>query len=66
MTTDNEVVLPQKAQDRLKGYIAQRQQMQAGINQYFLGVMDSLGLEGQWDLDPDRMVAVKIEQPVKG
>lgn len=65
MTTKDEVVLPPKVQEKIKGYLGQLQQMQAQVNQYFQGVVDSMGLEGQWDLDAKRMTAVNRAQPVE-
>ncbi len=63
MSSENEVVLPPKVQERLRAYMAQLQQMQAGVNQYFQGICDSLGLEGEWSLDIARMMAVKQAVP---
>lgn len=60
--SENEVAIPLKAQERLRASIAQVNQMQQAINAYFQGVCDSLDLKGQWDLDAQRMVAVKRQE----
>lgn len=63
MISGNEVVLPPKAQERLRAFLAQMQQAQAGAAQYFQGVIEGMGMEGEWTLDTARMVAVRTDVP---
>ena len=63
MDTENEAYLPQSAKDALQANLAQLNQLQQSIHLVFQGVILGMGLEGQWTLDIERMVAVR--QPVE-
>ena len=64
-----EVTLPEPTQKQLKSFIDQteqqiltiKSQMRAQANLYLQGVLNGMGLEGQWNLDAARMVLVKAE-----
>lgn len=61
-----EVKLPKTVQPRLEGYIAQVEIAKGNLGRYLQGICDSLGLEGQWDLDAKRMMATKVEEKPSG
>jgi len=66
MDTENEALLPQSAKDALQANLAQLKQLQQSIHLVFQGVILGMGLEGQWTLDIERMIAVRqqAEEPI--
>jgi len=61
-TQPTEVAVPVGAQPKLQQFLAMRQQAESQLTTYMQGVMDTLGLDGIWNLDVQRMVIVKVEK----
>ena len=55
----NEAELSPRVKARLRETFAQISQLQTNATQYYKGVIDGMGLDGQWTLDAERMMAVK-------
>ena len=56
-----EVRLPKTVQTRLQAYVAQVEVARGNLDRYLQGICDAMGLEGQWNLDVQKMMAIKVE-----
>ena len=56
-----EVKLPKTVQTRLQAYVAQVEVARGNLDRYLQGICDAMGLEGQWNLDVQKLMAVKVE-----
>ena len=59
----DEIQVPEKIKVALSNLLAQRQNLESQISLYGQGIMDGMGLEGNWNLDTQKWVLTKILAP---
>ena len=57
-----EIQLPEKIKVALGNLLAQRQNLENQIGLYCQGIIDGMGLEGNWNLDTDKWVLTKVSE----
>lgn len=59
---EESIDIPEKAQGKIKDLVRQKNMIDSTINSYAQGIIDSLGYDGDWMIDP---TYTKFIRPVK-
>jgi len=60
-----EVKIPDKVKGNIQGLLTQKASIESSMRMYMQGYMDSLDLEGDWNLDTNKWVLVKMPKKEK-
>ncbi len=55
-----EIKIPDKVRGQLQGLLAQKASIESTVKAYAQGYMDSLELEGDWNIDTNKWALIKM------
>jgi len=58
-----EIKLSEKVREKLRGFLAQRGAIETALTSYVQGIVDINDGEGNWSLDTNKWVLIKMPEP---
>ena len=61
-----EIKIPDKIKGNIQSLLTQKASIESSLRMYMQGYVDSLELEGDWNLDTDKWVLTEMPEAEKG